>query len=80
MKRVCPWIRYSALYVMMVAIAYLIGAPYRGAQEGFARGDDGETLPVERTARLWQKEEDHPKAPNQAATVETPGSRSMRLP
>lgn len=66
---VWPWIRYSDLYVVMVAIDNLGGAPYRVALEGFAKVDDGETLPVERTAYLWQKDGDHPKAPNQVHMV-----------
>jgi hypothetical protein len=64
-----PFIRYSDLYVVMVSVDNLGGEPYRVSIEGFADIDDGEVLPLERTAYLWQQSAKSPTAPNQVHLV-----------
>jgi hypothetical protein len=60
-----PFIRYSDLYVITVAVDNLGGDPYRVTLEGFANVDDGDSLSVDRTAYLWEKSKNSPTAPNQ---------------
>jgi hypothetical protein len=55
--------------VVLVSVDNLPGDPYRVSIEGFADIDDGEILPLERTAYLWQKSEKSPTAPNQIHLV-----------
>lgn len=60
-----PFIRYSDLYVITVAVDNLRGDPYRVTLEGFADVDDGDSLSIDRTAYLWEKSKKSPTAPNQ---------------
>jgi hypothetical protein len=64
-----PFVRYSDLYVILVAIDDLGGDPYKVDLQGFADVDDGEVLPLERTAYLWQKSATATTAPNQVHVV-----------
>jgi hypothetical protein len=58
-----PFIRYSDLYVVTSSIDNLGGEPYCVSLKGFAKVDDGEHLPVERTVYYWTPDGAGSRAP-----------------
>ena len=60
-----PFIRFSDLYLILASADNLGGEPYLMTVKGFEDVDDGEDLPVERTAYYWKAEGDNPKPPGQ---------------
>jgi len=60
-----PFIRYSDLYLMLVSVDNLGKEPYLVTIKGFENVDDGEDLPVERTAYYWKGKGENPVPPEQ---------------
>ena len=76
---VWPFIRYSDLYVVLATVDDLGGDPFKVALEGFADVDDGETLPLERTAYYWTQSKDRSTAPSQVHWVLSVIKSSKRI-
>ncbi len=60
---------YSDLYVIITTIDDLASDPFKLTLEGFADVDDGEALPLERTAYLWKEGPKSPAPPSQIHLV-----------
>lgn len=62
---VWPFLHFSDLYLILASMDNLGGEPHLITVKGFEDVDDGEDLPVERTAYYWKAEVDNPKPPGQ---------------
>lgn len=60
-----PFIRYSDLYLIVIAVDDITKEPANLTIKGFDDIDDGDSLPIDRTVYYWKKNSKSKKAPSQ---------------